>query len=254
MKRTLLLNVLLLICSGLLLGQTPQRPHVFVVLVDDLGYGDLGITGHPFIKTPNIDSFAMQSRRLKYYSAHPVCSPSRVGLLTGQFPQRQGISNVLINQSNDTYELKPTEANIAQLLKDIGYFTFHCGKWHMNRAALNDSAFLALGFNESTSFGNKPSAMIFDKAQEYISESLVSDSLRPIFGYIALNDVHAPIAPKILPPHDQYIELYHYDTITTDHLCHFGTSFIEHAEFNFGDSLKYYYNAVSSMDDAFGNF
>jgi arylsulfatase A len=254
MKQSFLLLILLTLISRATIAQTNQQPNIFIVIADDLGYGDLGITGHPFIKTPHIDSFAMQSRQLKYYAAHPVCSPSRIGLMTGQFPQRQGVHYIIQSDTENEYELKTTEASIPQILDDLGYSTFHCGKWHMNYNEMTDSISQALGFDHFTPIGNKPSKIVFDKAQAYITQSLQNDSLQPIFGYIALNDVHTPILPKIQPPFDQFIALNQYDTITTDQLCHYGVSFIDDNEENFGYNIRNYYGIVSSMDDAFGDF
>ncbi|HQA00838.1 MAG TPA: sulfatase-like hydrolase/transferase, partial [Phycisphaerae bacterium] len=68
------------------------RPNILVILCDDLGYGDLACYGHPVIRTPHLDRLAAQGMRLtSCYSAAPVCSPSRAGLLTGRNPNRFGV-------------------------------------------------------------------------------------------------------------------------------------------------------------------
>jgi len=68
------------------------RPNVLIILCDDLGYGDLGCNGHPIVRTEHVDRLAAGGLRLtSFYSAAPVCSPSRVGLLTGRSPNRAGI-------------------------------------------------------------------------------------------------------------------------------------------------------------------
>ncbi|MCG8649031.1 MAG: sulfatase-like hydrolase/transferase, partial [Pirellulales bacterium] len=73
-------------------GPPPSRPNIVVILCDDLGYGDLECYGHPHIKTPNLNRLAGQGIRFTdFYSAAPVCSPSRVGLLTGRSPNRAGV-------------------------------------------------------------------------------------------------------------------------------------------------------------------
>jgi arylsulfatase A len=65
------------------------KPNVVIILADDLGYGDLRCYGHPVIRTPNLDRMAAEGIRFtSFYSAAPVCSPSRVGLLTGRNPNR----------------------------------------------------------------------------------------------------------------------------------------------------------------------
>src|ERR1700722_9927086 len=80
-----------LFASGARAADAP-RPNFLVILCDDLGYGDLACFGHPAIKTPNLDRLASQGIRFTdCYSAAPVCSSSRAGLLTGRSPQRSGI-------------------------------------------------------------------------------------------------------------------------------------------------------------------
>jgi arylsulfatase A len=71
-----------------------KRPNMMVVLCDDLGYGDLACYGHPIIKSPQIDRFAKEGLKLtSCYAAHPNCSPSRAGLMTGRTPFRVGVYN-----------------------------------------------------------------------------------------------------------------------------------------------------------------
>jgi len=67
-------------------------PNILIILADDLGYGDLGVTGHPTSQTPAIDQLARTGLRLtSFYTASPVCSPSRAGIATGRFPARSGV-------------------------------------------------------------------------------------------------------------------------------------------------------------------
>ncbi|HBL42230.1 MAG TPA: arylsulfatase, partial [Planctomycetaceae bacterium] len=73
---------------------SPKRPNIMVVLCDDLGYGDLACYGHTVIQSPNIDRFAQEGLKLtSCYAAHPNCSPSRTGLMTGRTPFRVGVYN-----------------------------------------------------------------------------------------------------------------------------------------------------------------
>lgn len=114
-----------------------ERPNLVVFLCDDLGYGDLQSYGHPHIKTPNLDKLAATGIRLtNFYSAAPVCSPSRVGLLTGRSPNRAGIYDFIIggkrkrNNNRDLVHLQQHEATIPAKLKSVGYETCLSGKWH----------------------------------------------------------------------------------------------------------------------------
>src|SRR5690606_41101191 len=70
----------------------PDRPKIVFVLADDLGYGDLGVQGHPYIRTPNIDRLAREGARLTDFYAQPFCGPSRAALMTGTFPARKSLA------------------------------------------------------------------------------------------------------------------------------------------------------------------
>ncbi len=108
----------------------PPRPNFLVILCDDLGYGDLACYGHPHIRTPNLDRLAAQGMRLtRCYSAAPVCSPSRAGLLCGRTPSRIGIYDWI--PPGHVMHLPRSEVTVATLLKRAGYATCHVGKWHL---------------------------------------------------------------------------------------------------------------------------
>lgn len=80
------------------------RPNVLILLCDDLGYGDLGCYGHPLIRTPNLDKLARQGVLFtQCYSAAPVCSPARAGLLTGRCPTRAGVYSWIDPNNRCTY-------------------------------------------------------------------------------------------------------------------------------------------------------
>ena len=137
-------------------AQAPEeRPNIVVLLCDDLGYGDLSCYGHPVIETPNLDRLAAQGIRLtSCYSAAPVCSPSRVGLLTGRSPNRAGVYDWIPSanreQANlrDEVHMRRGESTIPLLLRKSGYQTCLVGKWHCNsrfnsaaQAQPNDAGF-----------------------------------------------------------------------------------------------------------------
>ncbi len=104
-------------------------PNIVFIYADDLGYGDLGCYGSS-IPTPNLDRLSTEGIRFtQFYSANPVCSPSRAALLTGRYPTRVGVPRVLF--PTDTAGLPDSEVTIAQVLKAVGYKTMCIGKWHL---------------------------------------------------------------------------------------------------------------------------
>ncbi len=116
-----------------------ERPNLVVILCDDLGYGDLECYGHPVIKTPHLNRLAAEGIRFTdFYSAAPVCSPSRVGLLTGRSPNRAGVYDWIPAgdaprpDAREQVHMRVSEVAIAQLLKRAGYATCMAGKWHCN--------------------------------------------------------------------------------------------------------------------------
>lgn len=110
-----------------------ERPlNVVLIYADDLGYGDLGCYGST-LRTPHLDSMARDGVRFtNYYSANPVCSPSRASLMTGRYPTRVGVPRVLFPAAKDG--LAKDEQTLADLLKAKGYRTKCVGKWHLGDA------------------------------------------------------------------------------------------------------------------------
>jgi arylsulfatase A-like enzyme len=112
-------------------GTQPSRPpNIVIILADDLGYGDLGVYGHPLIKTPRLDALASEGLKLtSFYASAPVCSASRYSLLTGRYAIRAGINGALMPESKTG--LGAGETTIADILKSAGYRTGMVGKWHL---------------------------------------------------------------------------------------------------------------------------
>jgi arylsulfatase A len=119
-------------CSGIgqMFGKGGDKPNVVVIFTDDQGYADVGCYGAKGFSTPNVDRMAAEGMKFTdFYSAAPICSPSRAALLTGCYPPRVSIPRVLFPQDN--VGLNPDEVTIADLLKASGYATACIGKWHL---------------------------------------------------------------------------------------------------------------------------
>ena len=111
-----------------------STPNFVVIFADDMGYGDVASFGNPNIRTPNLDRMGAEGQKwTQFYSADPVCTPSRAGLLTGRYPIRNGMTSpksaVLFPNSNGG--LPQSEITIAELLKQKDYATACIGKWHL---------------------------------------------------------------------------------------------------------------------------
>jgi uncharacterized sulfatase len=118
-------------------GRVVVRPNVVVILVDDLGWSDLSCFGGEPGAMPHIDRLAGEGVRFRsFYANAPICSPSRVALLTGQYPHRWGITSYLDNRAANKARgmanwLDARAPVLARELKRAGYRTGHFGKWHM---------------------------------------------------------------------------------------------------------------------------
>ena len=114
-----------------------RKPNVIVVLVDDMGWSDLSCFGGKDVKTENIDRLASEGIKFQhFYVNSPICSPSRVAITTGQYPQRWRISSYLDNRNMNQKRglaqwLDPAAPVLARQLQQNGYATGHFGKWHM---------------------------------------------------------------------------------------------------------------------------
>jgi hypothetical protein len=111
-------------------ASTEVKPNVIIINVDDLGYGDIGCYGATKVKTPNIDRLASQGRSFTdAHSSSAVSTPSRYGLMTGQYPCREDIWGAIF--LNQTLQIDTARTTIADVMKRSGYSTAIVGKWHL---------------------------------------------------------------------------------------------------------------------------
>jgi arylsulfatase len=147
MKNQLFISLLVLsfLLTSHSLKAQEKSQNVVIILMDDMGYGDLSCFGALQYKTPNMDEIAKDGMRFTNFLApQAVCTASRAGLLTGCYPNRIGMSGALFPESK--IGLNPSETTLAELFKQKGYATAIYGKWHLG----DDKSFLPLqqGFDE----------------------------------------------------------------------------------------------------------
>jgi len=198
-----------------------HKPNVVVILVDDLGYGDLSSYGASDLKTPNIDSLVAAGIRFdNFYANCPVCSPTRASLLTGRYPDLVGVPGVIRTHPTSNFGyLAPQAVLLPKLLKPAGYHTAIIGKWHLGLESPNvpnergfDHFHGFLGDmmddyythrRHSINYMRLNSQKIDPKGHatdlftqwsiQYIRER--ARSSQPFFLYLAYNAPHTPIQP-----------------------------------------------------------
>ena len=129
-----------------------RKPNIVLILVDDLGYGDLSSYGAKDLKTPNIDSLVAAGIRFdNFYANCPVCSPTRAAILTGKYPDLVGVPGVIRTHITNNWGHLGTRATLLpELLKRAGYHTTIIGKWHLGLESPNTPN--ERGFNHFNGF------------------------------------------------------------------------------------------------------
>lgn len=165
-----------------------DKPNVIIIYIDDMGYGDLEPYGMTGIRTPNFNKLAAQGARFtNFESAQPICTASRTALLTGCYPNRIGMSGVLLPW--DKYALNPKETTIASMLKNNGYKTALVGKWHLG----NTAPYLPLSYGFDQFYGIKYSHDIWPV--DYDGHSIVTDEkdMRSKFPQLEIYEGNTPV-------------------------------------------------------------
>src|SRR5688500_11737987 len=202
----------------------PSKPNVVLIILDDVGYGDIGSYGAPDIRTPNIDSLARDGVRLTdFYANGATCPPTRAGLITGRYQQRYAIENPLPNPGTPAAErgLPATGQSLPHLLKANGYATGLVGKWHLGYAAAQSPN--AHGFDEFFGFksgyidyythtGGNGRPDLFEnetpvERDGYMTDLITARSVkfiednaaRPFFLDVSYNAAHWPYQPPDKP-------------------------------------------------------
>jgi arylsulfatase A len=196
-------------------------PNVVVILIDDLGYGDIGPFGATKQATPNLNRMAAEGMKLTSFYAAPVCSVSRAQVLTGCYGLRVGVPGVYFPAGPNG--LNPAEVTIAERLKALGYATACVGKWHLGDQAeflptrqgfdryygipySNDMQRVSVETGERVVpllRDEKVEALLTDEMQSCIVEKSTAEAVRfieaskdgPFFLYMPHTAVHVPLAP-----------------------------------------------------------
>jgi arylsulfatase A-like enzyme len=201
--------------------QAVKKPNVVVILVDDLGYGDLGCYGAADLRTPHIDRMAAEGMRFtQFYANCPVCSPTRASLLTGRYPDLVGVPGVIRTHRDNSWGWLAQDAVLLPtVLKKEGYHSAIVGKWHLGLEApdtpldrgfdffhgwlgdMMDDYFTHRrhGINylrhnrEAIDPEGHATDLFTQWACDYIEERTQTD--KPFFLYLAYNAPHTPIQP-----------------------------------------------------------
>lgn len=224
MKKIILTSLYSLAITQGLFAKTFVQPNIIFIMSDDQGYPPLGINGHPWIKTPNIDDMAHNAVRFDNFEMGSTSAPSRAGIMSGVHTLREGVTHTIYERER----LSLSATTIAEVLKPAGYQTGYFGKWHLG----DEEAFQPnkRGFDESFIHGaggigqNYPGScadvpgntyfnpvfrhngkfvktqgfctdVIFESAMGWIKQ--MHDVKKPFFAYISPN---APHSPFIAPP------------------------------------------------------
>jgi len=202
-----------------------EKPNIIVILTDDMGYGDISSFNSEYMKTPNIDRIAEEGTKFtQYYTAAPICSPSRVSILTGMYPANWNFTTYLNDRKSNLEAeqanyLNPEAPSIASVFKEAGYATGHFGKWHMGggRDVQNAPGFENYGFDEHISTYESPdpdplitatdwiwspqdSIKRWDRTRYFVDKTLnflKKHKGEPCYVNLWPDDVHTPWVPEV---------------------------------------------------------
>jgi arylsulfatase A-like enzyme len=216
--------LLVVACLVAVAGPAPAKPLNFIViLIDDLGWTDLGCTGSDLHETPNLDRFAKTATRFTNgYSSCTVCSPTRAAMLTGKYPARLRITDWIAGHQRPqaklsvpdwTKYLPREEVTLAEALKKAGYATGHVGKWHLGKKDEGWPTDHGFDVNRGgTERGQPPSYFspykiptledgpageyLTDREADEANKFITDNRDKPFFLYMPMHAVHTPLQAK----------------------------------------------------------
>ena len=204
-----------------------KKPNIILIMVDDLGYSDVGAYGSE-IKTPNLDKLASEGLRLREFYNNSICAPTRASLLTGQYQHKAGVGYFNVNLGLPAYQgfLNKESLTVAEVLRSNGYSTLMAGKWHVGNDSLywpNQRGFDhfygfiggASNYYDISPYKEKapPVELVKDNKRinlqpgQYLTDEIASNAIefldeqnkssKPFFLYLAFNAPHWPLqAPE----------------------------------------------------------
>jgi len=223
-----------LVCSGTAVPKPTKKLNMVFILVDDLGWKDLGCFGSSFYETPNIDRLAGESMKFtNAYAACPVCSPTRASIMTGKYPARMDNTdwfgapqpNEIPRHHTKNKALLPApysenlalkEVTLAEAFKDAGYKTFFAGKWHLGKRKehwperqgfdINKGGHAAGGpYGGKKYFSPYGNPRLKDgPAGEHLPDRLATETVKfiqdnrnkPFLAYLSFYSVHTPLIAR----------------------------------------------------------
>lgn len=226
------LSVLLLICTAVVITSAATRngsPNIVLIVIDDIGYGDLGCYGNTIIPTPNIDKLAAEGMIMTdFHTNGAVCSPTRAALLSGQYQQRSGVESAIGFTKEIGMPLEKT--TIGEAFKNAGYKTGVFGKWHVGHVDYfgpNDQ-----GFDETWVSNNSPDyhthvsrvgeldwyhQQKLDEEPGYLTDLITQHTIdfikdnqeHPFFAFVSHVACHFPFQGPNDPPHRTLGKIWH---------------------------------------------
>ena len=209
----------LLFSAESLAADNHRPPNIILILMDDMGWRDVGFMGNRFVETPHIDRLAKTGLMFtQAYASAPNCAPTRACLMSGQYTPRHGIYTVVdprqppgspwhkLQAAESKSELATNLVTIAESLRDGGYATAFFGMWNLGRGRTGPvtpggQGFQKVVFPENIGFGKDE---YFNDDKNYLSDRLTDEVLkfvdenreRPFFVYFPDHAIHAPFNPK----------------------------------------------------------
>lgn len=236
-----------------------EKPNILLILVDDLGYGDLSSFGATDLHSPAIDGLMEKGMRFdQFYANSPVCSPTRASILTGRYPDLAGVPGVIrTNEDNSWGYFHESAITLPQLLKNANYHTAIIGKWHLGLEKPNQPNDRGFDFfhgflgdmmddyythlrkgnnymrlnNQEINPKGHATELFTDWAIDYLKNR--KDKEEPFFLYLAYNAPHFPIQP----PEDWLEKVKKREPQLSEKRAK-NVAFVEHMDFNIGKVLN----------------